>query len=42
MYLQVSHRVALLSVNKVGEMNWVADEENWRGIANKIPVAFLQ
>ncbi|MNE29201.1 hypothetical protein D3C80_1226750 [compost metagenome] len=39
--LQVGLRVALLGVDKVRELQWVANEEHWRVVTDDVPVAFL-
>lgn len=36
--LQIALRIALLCVNKVGKLDRVPDEENWRIVPNHIPV----
>ncbi|MNM77068.1 hypothetical protein D3C81_889100 [compost metagenome] len=38
---QVALRQALLGVDKVGEFQWVTDEEHWSVVANDVPVAFF-
>jgi hypothetical protein len=39
--LDIGYWVSFLTMDKVWELNWVINEENWGVVANHIKVSFL-
>lgn len=39
--VQVGLGISLLTVNKIGELNWVFNEEDWGVISNHVEVSFF-